>query len=77
MGNFANYNDACYAIQFCNCHTLISNASPTLAKNNVNAKQQAEAELFLFENCLYSSSTLSSKNDSTYSKTHAKEEVCL
>ena len=77
MENLTNYNDACYAIQFCNCHTFISNARPTLARNKVNAKQQAEAELFLFANCSCSSSTVLSKNDSTYSKTYAKEEVCL
>ena len=31
----------------------------------------------LFENYSYSSSTLSSKSNSTYSKKEAKEQVCL
>ena len=36
-----------------------------------------KAELLLFENYSHSSSTLSSKNNKTYSKKEAKEHVCL
>ena len=39
-----------------------------MAKNQVNAKQHPDAELWLFENSSYSSSTLSSKSNRTYSK---------
>ena len=49
-------------------NTFISNASLKLAKNQVNAKQHPEAEFLLYENYSHSSSTLSSKNNSTYSK---------
>ena len=49
-------------------NTFISNARLKLAKNQANAKQHPEAELLLFENYSHSSSTLSSKNNSTYSK---------
>ena len=48
-----------------------------MAKNQANAKQYPEAELLLFENYSPSSSTLSSKNNKTYSKKGAKEQVCL
>ena len=43
-----------------------------LAKNQANAKQHPEAELWLFENYSNSSSTLLSKNDMTYSKKISK-----
>ena len=46
----------------------MSNASLKLAKNQADAKQHPQAELFLFENYSHSSSTLSSRNNSTYSK---------
>ena len=39
-----------------------------LTKSQANAKQHPEAELLLFENYSHSSSTLSSKNNWTYSK---------
>ena len=39
-----------------------------IGKKQANATQQTEAELLLFENYSHSSSTLSSKNKSTYSK---------
>ena len=48
-----------------------------LAKNQANAKQHPDVELLLFENYSHSSSTLSSKNDRTYSKKKAKEQMCL
>ena len=48
-------------------NTVISNARMKLAKNQTNAKQHPEAELSLLENFLQSSSTLSSKNNRTYS----------
>ena len=47
---------------------FICNTRLKLAKNQANAKQYSEAELFLLENYSYSSSTLSSKNDREYSK---------
>ena len=48
--------------------TFVSNARLKLAKNKANAKQHPETELLLFENYSHSSSTLSSKNNRTYSK---------
>ena len=53
-------------------NTFIGNARIKLAKNQANAKEHPEAELWLFENYSYSSSTLSSKNDRTYSKKMSK-----
>ena len=44
-----------------------------LAKNQVNAKQHAEAELLLFENYSHSSSTLS-KNNKRYFKNFSKNK---
>ena len=38
------------------------------AKNQANAKEHPETELLLFENHSHPSFTLSSKNNSTYSK---------
>ena len=49
-------------------NTVISNDRLKLAKNQANAKKHPEAELLLFVNYSHSSSTLSSKNNSTYSK---------
>ena len=49
-------------------NTFISNSRLKLAKNQANDKQHPEANLFLFENHAHSSSTLSSKNNWTYSK---------
>ena len=46
-------------------------------KKSANAKQHPEAELLLFENNSHSLSTLSSKNNRTYSKKWAKEQVFL
>ena len=39
-----------------------------LAKNQANTKQHPEAELLLIENYSHSSSTLSNKNNMTYSE---------
>ena len=39
-----------------------------LAKNQANAKQHPDAKLLLYENHSHSSSTLSPKNNRTYSK---------
>ena len=58
------------------CNTFISNATLKLAKNQANAKHKPEAELLLFENYSHSSSTLSSKNNRTYSKKKQKNK-CL
>ena len=54
-------------------NTFISNARLKLAKNQANIKQHPKVELWLFENYSHSSSTLSSKNNSTYSKKYSKE----
>ena len=56
---------------------FISNAWLKLANNQVNAKQNPEPKLLLFENYSHSSPTLSCKNNSTYSKKKAKEQVDL
>ena len=58
-------------------NNFISNARLKLAKNQAHVKQHPEAELWLFENYSHSLSTLSSKNNRTYSKKYAKEQVCL
>ena len=47
-----------------------------MAKNQANAEQHPEAELFLYENYSYSSSKLSSKNNKIFIK-KAKNQVCL
>ena len=46
---------------------FISIATLKLVKNQANAKQHPETELLLFENYSHSSSTLSFKDNSTYS----------
>ena len=43
------------------------------ARNQANVKQIPEAELFLFENISRYSSTLSSKNNSTYPNKYGKK----
>ena len=48
-----------------------------MAKNQANAKRRPEVELLLFENYSYSSDTLSSKKNRTYSKKISKEQECL
>ena len=70
-----NYHYTYYLINFYLHYTLlvisntfISNARLKLAENQANAKQHSEAELLLFENYSRSSSTLSSKNNRTYSE---------
>ena len=54
-------------------NTFISNARLELAKTQANAKQRPGAELSLLEKYSHSSSTLLSKNNSTYSKKYAKQ----
>ena len=49
----------------------MSNARLKLAKNQAKSKQHLDTELLLFENCSLSSSTLSSKNNRTFSKKSA------
>ena len=56
---------------------FISNIRLKSAKNQASAKQQPEAEFFLFENYSHSSSTLSSKNNRTCSKKQAEEQMYL
>ena len=74
---FQVYEYASYAF-FCISSTFISNTRLKLAKKNwAKAKQHPEAKLFLFEDYLLSSSTLSSKNNMVYSKKCAKKQVCL
>ena len=59
-------------------NTFISNARLKLGKNQAKAKQHPEAELLLFENYSLSPSTLSSKNNMTYSKSKQKNKcVCI
>ena len=48
-----------------------------LAKNQAKAKQHPEAEILLIEKYSLSSFTLSSKNNSGYSKKMYKKQVCL
>ena len=66
FSSFFDYFSELHA--FCIINTVISNNRLKLAKNQANAKQHPEAELLLFENYSHSSSTLSSKNNSIYSK---------
>ena len=59
---------------------FLSNSSVKFAKNQVKAKENPEAELLLFENYSLSSSTLSSKNNRSFSKKCIKtfsKKVCL
>ena len=58
-------------------NAFISNARVKSAKIQANAKQDSETELSLFENCSYSSSALSSKNNRIYSKKWSEEKVCM
>ena len=63
---------------FFTSNTFISNTRLKLAKNQAKTKQHIEAELKLFENYLLSSSMLSSKNNSRYSKKCTKNKyICL
>ena len=55
-------------------HFFISNARLKLAKNQTNAKQHPQAELFQFGSYLHSSVMFLSKNNRTYSKKQAKEQ---
>ena len=58
--------------------TFISNTRLKLSKNQAKTKQHPEAELKLFENYLLSSSILSSKINSRYSKKFTKSKYfCL
>ena len=54
-------------------NSYVSNTRLKLAKNQANAKQHPETELLLFENYSHSSC----KNNKTYSRKLAKEQVCL
>ena len=58
-------------------NTFIRNARPKLEKNQTNAKQHPEAELLLFENCLHSSSTFLSKNNTTLKNKQNNKCVCI
>ena len=49
-------------------NTFISNTRLKLAKNQLNAKLNLEAELLLLEKYSYFSSSLSSKNNGPYSE---------
>ena len=64
--------------KICNlqCKIFISDARLKFPKNQTNAKQHPQAELLLFENYSHSSSTLSFKNNRTYSK-KKKENKCF
>ena len=56
-------------------NTFIRNVRLKLAKNQAKAKQHLEVDLFQFENYLFSSSLLSSKNIRRYSKKYTKKQV--
>ena len=59
-------------------YTFIKNAKLKLAKNQANAKQHPEAELLKLKNYSHSSSTLSTKDNRTYSKKKQKKKwVCI
>ena len=59
-------------------NTFISNSRLKLAKNQARVKQYHKAELSLIESYSLSSFTLSSKNNSRYSKKCTKSKyVCL
>ena len=61
-------------------NSFISKARLKLAKNQANTKQHPEAGLLLFENYLYSSFILSSKNNRTYCILKNKQKnkcVCI
>ena len=59
-------------------NTFISKARLISVKNQAKAKQDPEAELFLFENYSLSSSTLPSKNKKRYSRKCTKNKcVCF
>ena len=58
--------------------TFVSNTALKLAKTQSNAKQHPETKLGLFESYSHSSSTLSSKNNRTYSKKKQNNKcVCI
>ena len=49
-----------------------------VAKNQASAKQHPKAELLLFKNYSHSSSTLSSRNNRTYSKKKQNNKyICI
>ena len=52
----------------------MDNAALKLAKNQANAQQHPEAELFLSKNYSHFSSTLLYKNNSTYSENKQKKK---
>ena len=56
----------------------MSNVRLKYPKNQANTKHHPQAEYLLFENYSHSPSTLSSKNNSTYSKKKIKSKcVCI
>ena len=59
---------------FFKSNSFVSNARLKLAKNQVKAKRQPEAELFVFENYSFSSSTLSYENSKKHSKKCTKTQ---
>ena len=83
--NDVNYIFASNLVEFLNdfisnrnTRFFIRNARLNLAKNQAKAKQHTEAELLLNENYLPSSSTLSSRSNSRYSKKCTKSNhICL
>ena len=56
-------------------HNFYKQRKLKLAKNRANANQHPEAQLFLFENDSHSPPKLSSKNNKTYTKKYAKEQM--
>ena len=59
-------------------NTFVSNARLKLAKDQADAKHHLKVELWLSENYSYSSSTLSSVNNTVYSKNKQKNKrTCI
>ena len=58
-------------------NSFVSYVSPKLAKIQPNAKQHPEADSLLFENYLLATSTLSSKNNRTYSLKSKQKNKCV
>ena len=56
---------------------VLSNSKLKLARNQENATQHPKAGLLTSKNCWQVSSTLSCRNNRTYSKNKQKERACL
>ena len=66
----------CYLHAFLICNTFISNTRLKLA-TKTNSKKHHEAKILTLLNHLHPPSTLSTKNNRTYSRKYAKKKVRL